>query len=114
MGFSRMTKRLEVFLLDNAEKDIDELYRYVKRHDSAEKAERLSQNVEQAILNLHTSPLRGHYPPELKRLGVLDYREVFFKPYRIIYEVAGASVFIHCVLDGRRDFRDILQQRLLR
>jgi toxin ParE1/3/4 len=114
MGDGRMTKRFEVFLLDNAEKDIDEIYRYVRRHDSVEKAEGLSQNIEQVILGLHTSPLRGHYPPELERLGVLEYREVFFKPYRIIYEVAGASVFIHCVLDGRRDLRDILQQRLLR
>jgi len=114
MGDSRMTKRFEVFLLDNAEKDIDEIYRYVKRHDSTEKAEGLFQNIEQVILNLHTSPLRGHYPPELERLNVLEYREVFFKTYRIIYEVAGASVFIHCVLDGRRDLRDILQQRLLR
>jgi len=109
-----MTKRYEVFLIATAEKDIDELYRYVRRNDSAEKADRLSQNIEQVILNLHTSPLRGHYPPELERLGVLEYREVFFKPYRIIYEVAGASVFVHCVLDGRRDLRDILQQRLLR
>ena len=114
MGNSPMTKRFEVFLLDNAEKDIDEIYRYVERHDSAEKAEGLSRNIEQAILGLHTLPLRGHYPPELERLGVLEYREVFFKPYRIIYEVDGASVFIHCVLDGRRDLRDILQQRLLR
>ena len=109
-----MTKRFEVYLLDIAEKDIDEIYIYVKRHDSEEKAERLSRNIEQAVLSLHTSPLRGHYPPELERIGVLEYREVFFKPYRIIYEVAGESVFIHCVLDGRRDLRDILQQRLLR
>jgi toxin ParE1/3/4 len=109
-----MTKRFEVLLLENAEKDIDGIYRYVKRHDSEEKAERLSQNIEQVILSLQTSPVRGHYPPELERLGVLEYREVFFKPYRIIYEVEGGSVFIHCVLDGRRDLRDILQQRLLR
>jgi len=109
-----MTKRFEVFLLDNAEKDLDEIYRYVTRHDSSEKAVGLFQNIEQAILSIHTSPLRGHFPPELERLGVLEYREVFFRPYRIIYEVAGASVFIHCVLDGRRDPRDILQQRLLR
>lgn len=109
-----MTKRFEVFLLDNAEKDIEDIYRYVKRHDSEEKAERLSQNIEQVIMSLQASPLRGHYPPELERLGVLEYREVFFKPYRVIYEVAGGSVFVHCVLDGRRDLRDILQQRLLR
>jgi len=109
-----MTKRFEVYLLDIAEKDIDEIYIYVKRHDSVEKAEKLSRNIEQVILSLHTSPLRGHYPPELERIGVLEYREVFFKPYRIIYEVAGESVFIHCVLDGRRDLKDILQRRLLR
>jgi toxin ParE1/3/4 len=109
-----MTKRFEVFLLDNAEKDIDEIYRYVRRHDSEEKAERLSQNMEEVILSLQTQPFRGHYPPELERIGVLEYREVFFKPYRLIYEVAGSSVFVHCVLDGRRELRDILQQRLLR
>jgi toxin ParE1/3/4 len=86
----------------------------VTLRDSAEKAAKLSQNIEQVILSLETSPLRGHYPPELERLGVREYREVFFKPYRILYEVAGGSVFIHCVLDGRRDLRDILQQRLLR
>ena len=114
MGDGRMTKRFEVFLLENAQKDIDEIYRSVKRHDSAERAEGLSQNIEQVILSLHISPLREHYPPELERLDVLEYREVFFKPYRIIYEVVSASVFIHCVLDGRRDLRDILQQRLLR
>ncbi len=109
-----MTKLFSVYLLENAEQDVDDIYVYVKRNDSEEKAKRLSLNIEQAILSLQTSPLRGHYPPELERLGILDYREIFFKPYRIIYEVAGESVFIHCVLDGRRDLRDILQSRLLR
>ena len=109
-----MTKLFDVFLLENAENDIDEIYLYVKRNDSGEKAERLFNNIEQVILSLQTSPLRGHFPPELERIGVLEFREVFFKPYRIIYQVAGGSVFIHCVLDGRRDLLDILQQRLLR
>ena len=110
----KMTKVFSVFLLEDAESDIDNIYLYVKRNDSEEKAERLSQNIEQVILSLQTSPLRGHYPPELERLDIREYREVFFKPYRIIYEVAEGSVFIHCVLDGRRELRDILQQRLMR
>lgn len=109
-----MTKMFEVFLLENAEKDIDDIYLYVKRNDSIEKAERLSNNIEQTILSLQTYPARGHFPPELERLGVIEYREVFFKPYRIIYQIAGKSVFVHCVIDGRRDLMDILQLRLLR
>ena len=109
-----MTKVFSVFLLEDAGKDIDYIYLYVKRNDSEEKAERLSQNIEQVILSLQSSPLRGHYPPELERLDIREYREVFLKPYRIIYEAAEESVFIHCVLDGRRELRDILQQRLIR
>ena len=97
-----MTKLFDVFLLENAENDIDEITSMSKRNDSGEKAERLFNNIEQVILSLQTSPLRGHFPPELERIGVLEFREVFFKPYRIIYQVAGESVFIHCVLDGRR------------
>jgi toxin ParE1/3/4 len=109
-----MTKLFSVYLLENAEQDVNDICVYVKRNDSEEKAERLFLDIEQAILSLQTSPLRGHYPPELERVGILDYREIFFKPYRILYEVVGESVFIHCVLDGRRDLRDILQRRLLR
>ena len=42
------------------------------------------------------------------------YREVHFKPYRIIYEIVGRKVFIHCVLDGRRAVQELLERRLLR
>lgn len=109
-----MTRAFAVFLLEDAEKDLDQIYRYVKRNDSEEKAERLFQNIEQVILSLQSSPLRGHDPPELERVDIREYREVYFRPYRILYEVAERSVFIHCVLDGRRELRDILQQRLIR
>ncbi len=40
--------------------------------------------------------------------------QVHFKPYRIIYQVAGRKVLIHCVLDGRRAVQEILERRLLR
>jgi toxin ParE1/3/4 len=52
--------------------------------------------------------------PELERIGVCGYREIHFKPYRIIYQIAGQKVFIHCVLDGRRAMQEILERRLLR
>ena len=57
---------------------------------------------------------RGHVPPELDRMSVRDYLEIHYKPYRIIYQIFGNKVFIHCVLDGRRDMEDLLQRRLIR
>ena len=59
-------------------------------------------------------PERGHIPPELERIGVFGFREIHFKPYRIVYEIERKGVFIHCVLDGRRDLQELLESRLLR
>jgi len=103
-----------VNLVIDAENDLLDIYRYVARHDSAEKADRLMDNLEKTITKLETLPLRGHYPPELESLGVLEFREIFFKPYRIIYQISNKDVYVHSVLDARRDLQELLQQRMLR
>jgi len=101
-------------IIIDAENDLREIYRYVAKNDSIEKADRLIDNIEKTIFTLETLPFRGNYPPELERIGVLEFREVFFKPYRIIYQVMKSIVYVHCILDGRRDLPDLLQSRLLR
>lgn len=101
-----------IVLTADAERDLLELYRYVAINDAPEKA--LLANIEEKISSLEQMPARGHYLPELERIGVLEFREIFFKPYRIIYEVSGETVCVHCILDGRRDLVDLLQDRLLR
>lgn len=103
-----------VMLTADAERDLLELYRYVAANDTRADALRLLDSIEEVISSLDMMPDRGHYPPELERIGVLEFREVFFKPYRIIYEITGQDVLVHCVLDGRRDLVDLLQERLLR
>ena len=106
--------RFTVNLVIDAEADLFDIYLYVANHDSTEKAARLLKNIEKTILRLETTPLRGKYPPELERIGVFEYREIFFKPYKIIYQVEKANVYVHCVIDGRRDLQDLLQRRILR
>ena len=106
--------RFNVNLVIDAETDLFDIYSFVARHDSAGKADRLLSNLEKTIMNLGTGPLRGHYPPELEHIGVFEFREIFYKPYRIIYQVVKSDVHVHCVLDGRRDLQDLLQYRLLR
>ena len=97
-----------------AQDDLYSIYRYVANNDSPGKAEHLLDSIEKAMTSLETMPARGNYPPEMQRWGISDFREIFFKPYRIIYEIKDKSVFIHAVLDGRRNCEDLLQQRLLR
>jgi toxin ParE1/3/4 len=106
--------KFTVYLIEEAEADLLDIYHYVTQNDSVENADRLLDRLEGSILKLLTMPLRGHVPPELERISVLEFREVFFKPYRIIYQIVKSNVYVHCILDGRRDLQDLLQQRVLR
>lgn len=105
--------KYEVRIVHVALDDLYAIYRYVARNDSPGKAEHLLDNIHKAMSSLETMPARGTYPPEMQRFGIFDFREVFFKPYRIIYEIREKTVSIHAVLDGRRNCEDLLQQRLL-
>lgn len=109
-----ITMRYKVFLVANAEKDILEIYNYVAANDSINKAEKLLNKLEETCQSLSEFPFRGHVPPELERIGVLEYREIHYKPYRVIYQVTDDAVFVHCVLDGRRHLQELLEKRLIR
>jgi len=107
-------KKYGVYLIDEAEKDLIDLSLAISLGDSPTKADFVIDHLEKLCESLGAYPLRGHVPPELERIGVTDYRELHFKPYRVIYHVAGRKVFIHGILDGRRDMQELLQRRLLR
>ena len=104
----------DVFLTEDAEADILGIWKYVARHDSVERADSFLDALQEACLSRCRFPDRGHCPPELERIHVLEYRELHYKPYRIIYRIVDSKVFIHCVLDGRRDLQELLLERLIR
>ena len=106
--------RYRVLLVAEAEDDIFDIYRYVLRADGRNRADYVIGRLRKACQSLANMPRRGHRPPELERIGLRDYLEIHFKPYRIVYQIVGKRVFVHCVLDGRRAVQEILEQRLLR
>ena len=65
-----------------------------------------------ALLFFNESPYRGRIVPELKRIKVMDYREIIVNPYRIIYRFEDNTVIIFAVFDGRRQIDDIIYQRV--
>jgi toxin ParE1/3/4 len=71
--------------------------------------ERLLATAEQLAL----MPERGSYPRELLALGIKEYRQVFFKPYRLIYRVIERDVVVFVIADGRRNLQSLLSRRLL-
>jgi len=107
-------KHYRVRLAEDAKQDLIDIYRYIAFHDSVEKAAYVLDQLESLCARLTELPERGHIPLELDRIGVARYREIHFKPYRVIYEVTKQEVFIHCVIDGRRDMQSLLERRLTR
>jgi len=102
-----------VLLTHDAARDLDELYDDIARHDAPRKADYVLEQIEKTFSQLSEFPERGAYPKELQALGVREYREIFFKPYRIIYRVLDKNVYVLLIADGRRDMQSLLQRRLL-
>jgi toxin ParE1/3/4 len=104
----------QIFLTEDAARDLDDLYAYIAGHDSPNKAAYVLDQIEKKFISLRELPERGVYPKELIALGIRDYREIFFKPYRIIYRIMDKTVYVYLIADGSRDMQTLLQQRLLR
>lgn len=102
-----------VFLTDDATCDLNDIYDYIALHDTPQKAGYVLQKIERAFSRLSEFPDRGAFPKELLPLGIREYREIFFKPYRIIYRIMDKNVYILLIADGRRDMQTLLQRRLL-
>jgi toxin ParE1/3/4 len=104
----------QVFLVSDAEEDIFEIVSYIASNDSPDRANNILGKLRETCSSLEHFPYRGHVPPELEKIGVYNFLQIHFKPYRIMYTISDNKVFVHCVLDGRRDLQDLLQRRLLR
>jgi toxin ParE1/3/4 len=105
-----------VELTAGAERDLDEIVTFVATHDSPGKASALLDRLLTTADSLAMAPHRGSVPRELQALGMRDYRQTMFKPYRLIYlikEQPRPTVFIMVIADGRRDMGSLLQRRLL-
>jgi len=105
--------RHEVLITKGAERDLEEIHGYIAEFDSPEKADYVLNRLLEVVERLSAFPERGPHPRELQALGIREYRQTFFKPYRLIYRVVGKQVFIYLIADGRRDMQSLLSRRLL-
>jgi toxin ParE1/3/4 len=106
-------KRYVVELTEHALFDLDDIADYIGTHDGLERAEYVARGIEKAYASLALFPNRGAYPRELLDVGNRDFREVHFKPYRILYRVYARKVVVFLIADGRRDMATLMTSRIL-
>jgi toxin ParE1/3/4 len=105
--------KFEVLLTEGAEQDLEALHDYISEFDCVANANHVLDELVGVLESLSRFPERGSYPKELVGLGIKEYRQALFKPYRVIYRVTGRQVIIYLIADGRRDMQSVLARRLL-
>lgn len=105
--------KFEVLLTEGAEQDLEAIHDYISEFDSVANANFVLDELMAVVESLSTFPERGSYPKELVGLGIKEYRQTFFKPYRVIYRITGSQVITYLIADGRRDMQSLLARRLL-
>lgn len=105
--------RFEVLLTEGTAQDLEAIHDHISEFDGVANANHVLDELMDVVKSLAKFPARGSYPKELVGLGIKEYRQTFFKPYRGIYRVTGSQVIIYLMADGRRDMQSVLARRLL-
>ena len=103
----------EVIVSQFAEDDLNEIVEYYFSL-SPNYVENIVSEFETNVLSLQQYPKRRRIVPELDRQGISQYRELIQGYYRIVYKISEDNVIVHTIIDGRRNFEDILISKLSR
>ena len=101
-----------VRMTSGAWRDLEEIYQWIAENDSQENADYVLDRLTETADSIATLPSRGSRPKELPPRMGSEYRQVFFKPYRVIYQVLPNEVVTHLIADGRRNLQSLLLRRL--
>jgi len=107
-----MAKNYIVNWSNSAENDLNEIIEYIAE-DNIDKALEIFYALKNETDKLYKFPIKGRKVPELLIHNIEKYREIIFKPWRIIYIINDLEVKIISVIDGRRNVEDILLKKLL-
>lgn len=94
-------------------RDLEEILDWVASRDGSEAAEGVASRIRARVDSLANHPRRCRIVPELKAVGVTEFREAILPPYRLFFRITKRVVGIVGLLDGRRDLEEILFRRYL-
>ena len=106
-------KKFEVIWTKSAQFDLELIIEYIKMN-SLNNAKKIFLEIKEECNNLYFFPERKRIVPELQQIGILKYRELIYKRWRIIYKIDDTKITILIVIDSSRNLEDILFQRLLK
>lgn len=106
-------KKYDVIWSKSAEFDLETIIEYLKL-DSQDMAKNIFFEIKQECKKLENFPKSKRVVTELQQIGILKYREIIHKRWRIVYVIENKKVFVLLVADSSRGLEDVLLQRLIK
>jgi len=106
-------KEFTVEWTKNAQFDLEEIIAYIKT-DSTSTTKKIFFEIKKECDELYYMPERKRIVPELQQIGIVNYREITYKRWRIIFKIEQERVYVLVVTDSSRNLEDILFQRLIK
>ena len=106
-------KKFKVIWTKSAELDLELIIEYIKI-SSVNIAKKIFVEIKQESNKLHILPQRKRIVPEFQEIGIIKYREIIYKRWRIVYKIDEEKVYVLIVVDSSRNLEDILFQRLIK
>ena len=106
-------KNFEVIWTKSAQYDVESIIEYIKI-DSVSIAKKIFFEIKKECDSLYYFPERKRIVPELQQIGIIKYREIIHKRWRIVFKIDTNKVYILLVVDSSRNLEDILFQRLMK
>jgi len=100
-----MIKNIEI--LESAFQDIEGICRFIMQ-DNKSAAMKLFDEISEEINTLNVFPFRGSLVDE-QDVAVKDFRYIAVKNYLVFYRIVGDKIVVYHVIDGRRDYKKLLQ-----
>ncbi len=107
-----MPKKYNVLWTASAESDLISIIEYISINNPLN-AKEIFLKFKTSASKLYLFTKRGRVVPELKEQGVRIYRELVFKPWRVIYKIENKNVYILSVIVSRRNIEDSLLSRFI-
>ena len=104
---------MKTVILTSAKTDLQQLRGYILKNFSEDVWQSTYEKLKESIRNLTAFPYLGAIPQELGDIHIHQYRQVICGMNRIIYEVRGDTLYVHVIVDTRRDLSALLMRRLV-
>lgn len=108
-----MGEKYQIVWSEAAIRDMDRLITFIAERGDVQNARKLQARILSKIDKLARYPLRCRVVPELRELGVSEFRELITKPYRICFRVHDRDIVLVGILDGRRELGELLIERAM-